>query len=577
MLRRLFLLTGMLLLIAAFSPLLTMACTGRPYSSEIENIDKYDLWVRATVIDRDDRGYNAVLYVEDYYKGEGPRVLVVKRHLPALQSVLTRGYSNGCLGNGGGQEYRRGTSGYFGLKPNDDGTYTDWHFGSAQYYAWDGVVHYLEDHDWHEIKEEDFVAKLLKIGRRDSPIEPAFEEVQRYPLMRYLMITTEKGARFQVNPDRSVMAVPADAPIAMSPDGAHWAHRLYEDTLGFGRPFQQQGKESVSYFTEVPGREVRFSNDSNMVAVWHASELSIYMFRIRGHNYRGGTMSMDRIATVDLNATSGMAPRVMWSADSTTLVWQEESGIWRWNLYEEEQPTLIVAEDDCHLIDVSSHGRYLRYGTALGWTLHDSRTGESYANALAAPGESILVFINREDEPIPSWRDSIICAPPLTQNCALYIDTVVQPVEMHVYPRMVGSFGLLFCEYDGLCDDRRYSWNPSAPWHWFYWDEPEMDQKPWRQFAYDPFYDRKAILYGDYRIDLETWIDMLIKASDDFAIERQLDSLDLEGIVDSPIASIEWGQPIFYDTFMLTATEYMPRTVTIAGGGSPTQNDINVN
>ena len=44
------------------------------------------------------------------------------------------------------------------------------------------------------------------------------------------------------------------------------------------------------------------------------------------------------------------------------------------------------------------------------------------------------------------------------------------------------------------------------------------------------------------------------------------DYLNLEGIVDSPIASIEWGQPIFYDTFMLTATEYLPRTVTIAGG-----------
>ena len=35
----------------------------------------------------------------------------------------------------------------------------------------------------------------------------------------------------------------------------------------------------------------------------------------------------------------------------------------------------------------------------------------------------------------------------------------------------------------------------------------------------------------------------------------RLDYLDLFGdVVDSPIASIEWGQPIFYDTFMLTAT-----------------------
>ena len=86
---------------------------------------------------------------------------------------------------------------------------------------------------------------------------PHFADVQRYPLMRYLMITTEKGARYQVNPDRSVMPLPSDAPIAVSPNGAHWAHRLDEDTLGFGRPYQQPGTPYVSYFTEIPGRDLQ--------------------------------------------------------------------------------------------------------------------------------------------------------------------------------------------------------------------------------------------------------------------------------------------------------------------------------
>ena len=91
-----------------------------------------------------------------------------------------------------------------------------------------------------------------------------------------------------------------------------------------------------------------------------------------------------------------------------------------------------------------------------------------------------------------------------------------------------------------------------------------------RQIAYDPFYDQPAVLRGGYQIELdfidsglfEGWYDI----DESGHWRASTDYLNLEGTVDSPIASIEWGQPIFYDTFMLTATEYLPRTVTIAGG-----------
>ena len=561
------------LLFATITSSKVWACTGRPYAAEMEDFDEFDLWVRATVIDRDDRGFNAIVRTEEYYKGEGPRLLVVKRHPTALGSVTAlRGYSNGCLGNGGGQRFRKGSSGYFGLRPNGDGTYTDWYSGSAHFYARDGVIQYYQDFDWHEMSENNFVAKLLSIGGRDKHVAPQFEAVQRYPLMRYLMITTEKGTRYQVNPDRSVTPVPANSPLAMSPDTAHWAYRLDDDTLGFGRPYQRQGNPAVSYFHEITGRDLRFSEDSNMVAVWDDSVLSIYLFGIAGFNYQGGAMSMERIAMVDLDTSGGSAPRVMWSADSTTLAWQDASGIWRWNLYEDEQPRLQVAEHDCYLIDISSGGRYVRYGTARGWTLHDSSTGKRYSNAIAAPGEKVLIFINGDDAPVPSWRGDHVCVPPLTQNCAPYISTEVRPVEITIYPSKNGRFGLQFCEYDGLCDEIRYSWNPSALWNWYNWTWTDMDQDPWRQYAYDPFYDRKAILYGEYQINLQTRIDMIFRDSDDIVYGHILDSVELEGIVDSPIASIEWGQPIFYDSFMLTATEYLPRTVTAYDVGSARRN-----
>ena len=554
---------ALIMLLVAGASASVSACTGRPHSMNLKHIDKFDLWVRATVIDRDDRGYNAILRVEEYYKGEGPLFLAVKRHLPALESLTgIRGHRNGCLGDGGGHRYRRGARAYVGLKSNGDGTYTDWHIGSSLFYVWDGAIPYFEGFGWKEIAETDFVAKLLQIGGRDGPIEPASAEVQRYPLMRYLMITTETGARYQVNPDRSVMPLPSGAPIAVSPDGAHWAHRLDEDTLGFGRPYQEQGKDSVSYFAKVRGREVQFSNDSHMAVVWDSSQLAIYMFSNRAPGTYGPSWDMNRLAALDLNAAGDLTPSVLWSADSSTLAWQDDSGIWRWNLFEEAQPTLLIAEYDCCLIDISERGRYLRYGTTRGWTLHDSRTGKRYVNTFSAPGENTLISINSADKTLQYLHHETDCLPPLKRNCALYIDTVVKPVEMNIYPRNVGAFGLLYCEYSGLCKDRHYSWHPAITTRWLYgvmWDNRDMDHIPWRQLASDPLYGREAVLFGDYRIYLESWHEKY--KSDDSARIRQRDYLDLEDLVDSPIASIEWGQPIFYDTFMLTATEYLPRTI----------------
>ena len=101
------------LLFAALSAQNIYACTGRPHSTKMKDIDKFDLWVRATVIDRDDRGYNAILRAEEYYKGEGPLFLAVKRHLPALETITgVLGHRNGCLGDGGGHRYSRGASVY---------------------------------------------------------------------------------------------------------------------------------------------------------------------------------------------------------------------------------------------------------------------------------------------------------------------------------------------------------------------------------------------------------------------------------------------------------------------------------
>ena len=137
--------------------------------------------------------------------------------------------------------------------------------------------------------------------------------------------------------------------------------------------------------------------------------------------------------------------------------------------------------------------------------------------------------------------------------------------------------GSVFCgDYDG-CWVLGQPWHPSRDSPSLYAGGREIDvsMHKLRQIAYDPFYDQPAVLRGDYQIEFgfyssgyfEGWLEL---DESDFA---RLDYLNLEDIVDSPIASIEWGQPIFYDTFMLTATEYLPRTVTIAFGASAPGSD----
>jgi len=391
-------------------------------------------------------------------------------------------------------------------------------------------------------------------------------------LRRYLMITTEKGIRYQVNPDRSVSAVDGETVRYISPDDAHVALRVDDETVGFYYvwPFGYSAQH-YEQMTKVAGRDVRFSNDSHMVAVWDESHVAVYLFRNRGPGdflQWGVGMQMDLLAKAPLQTEDGRSADVQWSADSSTIAWQDDTGIWRWDLYEDAEASLVVsgnAIEGARLLDLSASGRFVRYGAAAGWTLFDSHTGQTYENALATPGDRHLVFVYSAAKPINDWHETEQCKPPLRENCAVYIGTK-NAKSISVFPYQMELLGLVAC--DGDCFVWAASWHPAID-H----DKTGLHDRRYigdtlsnlRQIAYDPTYDQSAILRGDYQIEFGFY------ESQRFEDEETLTDLDyvhLEGEIDSPITSIEWGQPIFYDSFMLTATEYLPRTVTIASAGA---------
>ena len=205
----------------------SLACQG-PAPYDFDNIPDMDLWVRATVIDVDSRGFSAILRVHEYFKGDGPALLTVVRYPVGLETAAyVRGYATRpCLYAGYGTRLQRERQGYYGLSSNGDGTYTDLLYNAAHYFFIDGEMdgdYYVDDPDAFMkqivLTEAEFVAHLLEVGERDVPAAPEVAAVERYPLMRYLEVSLKNGKRLLVNPDRSLTVLGDNDPIAISPDG----------------------------------------------------------------------------------------------------------------------------------------------------------------------------------------------------------------------------------------------------------------------------------------------------------------------------------------------------------------------
>jgi hypothetical protein len=548
------------------------ACSGYPYFG-VESLPDADLLVRATVIDADDRGHNAILRVEEYYKGGGTRFITVMRYPPALATgALVRGYDTGCLYAGRGHYWKKGNQGYFGLIPNGDGTFTDNIHGTAHFYPVDGKIYYqegategyaVEMNDDLEISEADFIEKMLDAGERKASVPPKTESPIFYPLMRFLNVTTEKGTRYQINPDRSVKKMEANGPIAISPDGAHLAFRADDETLAFqyiwteyqyNKEYLEQTPESIKKLM-VKGQAANFSSDNNLVAVWDKAHLAIYMISNNSDVAYYNMMSLREIA-VHQFAQGLTLPKVIWSANGSSLAWQETGGIWRWNIFDEAKPQQLVKGANLpELMDISTYGRYVRVGSVDKWRLIDTRTGKEYSNTISAPNELYLIAVNTQSlEQTESAEPEQTCKPPLRENCQKFMG-ISKAGLRGTFLYQMELLGTVSCKLDNeTCVLEGRSWHPAirrtgySGGRNFY-----IFITDFRAITYDVQYQQPAILVGDYDIHFDLYSD------DEVAAYRSyLDIVNLKAKVDSPIVAIEWGQPVFYDSYLLSSIEYQP-------------------
>ena len=215
---------------------------------------------------------------------------------------------------------------------------------------------------------------LLQLSGNDSTAKPVNDD---YPLPRYLNITTESGKRYRLNPDRSVTWLdPAKWPIAISNDGSHVMYRLERDELAFQYlalvkkelhwcPYCQPlgsttvgggGALSVTSYSydgwlePVKGWFAQFSPDSNFVAVQDRNELLIYMFNNWTMEEYGLWPPDGQWRLSPVSAPGGILPLreepMAWSADSSTIAYQDSRGIWHWDLFEQTHPQLVLADPE---------------------------------------------------------------------------------------------------------------------------------------------------------------------------------------------------------------------------------------
>lgn len=541
---------GLLFLLTFTQITLVKACGGGA-NFVIDYLTEYDNIVHATVIDVDERGYNAILQVHAYFKGTGAEYITVMRYAPALEYTRAiRGYDTSCLYAGQGREWIVGSTGYFALSHNDNGTHTDNTIGGVpepHFFVEDEMIEYLT-FDVHtdvrpqenSVTIEEFEALLLEYGGRHVTISP---QPNMYPLMRFLIITTETGQQYRLNPDYTLTILDEETfPLATSNDGSHTVFRV-DEKLRFEYYAYSFDGNAVIFQN---GYNAIFSPDSNFVAVQDTEQLVIYMF----DNYESGgyglRMRMQSIANSDVSWITEQNNWLVWSADSTTIAYQDLQGIWHWNLFENSEPQLIVPNvDGIALLDISDSGRYVRFEVADSWMSIDLNSSETYEYALATPDERNLIYIRAEypeDTPDVNRGGDRQCRVPLAETCPIYLQG---NEDFDYFWFKNNQIAILSCWEEG-CWIRTHQWqlaNGTSSFNSY--GRLDVVLPVVSAVDYDITYDQPAIAVDNFTIEFDFYPRYWRDEPSDPPFDYQ--AIDLTERLDSPIALLEWGQPIFYE------------------------------
>lgn len=571
---------------------------GYDYPVTLDQMMEHDILVRGVVVENN--AGNSIIQVQRYLMGHGSQYLLVVRQSPSLYiRKAERGYDYGCDGADSALA-GEGTLAYFSLDYQSNGTYT---LGSHSYLHRIAIIDYadrqvVEYHTYNgdindestlssdnfeafQVTQQEFEATVAELSGEQSHPPDSYV----YPRYRPLYITTENGQSYMMPVDSYELIPLENTPqacvddcVLVSPDGSHYVHSvpIEDDTYAV---WYTEGFESDDWYlgwevgdaTHTPVRitaqELLFSPNGDFLLGWYDNELTIYGFNM-WDNY-GTYGRLPTISPIWHSQLTGsdFAGQAAWSGNSNAITYLDADGLKWLDVTMMIQARLLVDIDTYRantanndngtsitpILELSATGRYLRYGTAQEWLLIDTFMGLEFDDAIISPDETGFVQISAEeamtsvlDESLPEtattcmmYNEDNTCirfSTPSMDACNLPLASCVDEIDL---PQGFELQDVQWTSNNSLIFFTCEIGNPDVCYHF----ERDLDERDrgfsdnlegyqTNAYEYDSVFGKLAWVVNDYQIR--------------FSTSRFDDPIDFESGLDSPIVSVELGEPLWY-------------------------------
>jgi hypothetical protein len=412
----LFLLSGFCLLGTS----VVQACSGGFYSPTTlqEEVEASDVVVKATVVEVDDYGQNALLHIDEYLAGTpAGEFLLYYQTDPALTRSLMRYEDERCIYLH--YDYRPGLTGYFFLVRQPNGTYSipahppigeleyPLPFNPQPIYVFSPetpeATIYLEPPSLDDSNEVVVTETEFRVNV-DSITDAAPQLPDKrlpFPRKTPLKITTSNGTNYLFPVDGGEpVPMPRDSLkerfgvvsdnystckfypcISLSPDEVSVA--MWRDSGLCLTDTTEMFANAGCYYTGIEAQAFLFAPTSDKVLIWNKNQLIVY--RIAQYDFRVNPFYsfnlVDRISTADAapalwcSLRSDCVPdfatftnyygQAVWCPDGGCFAYNDASGISVVNLSNSDFHTLVIERNDVdeqlEPLYFSPSGRYLVY------------------------------------------------------------------------------------------------------------------------------------------------------------------------------------------------------------------------
>lgn len=545
-----------------------------------------DVLVRGIIIENN--AGNSIIEVERYLQGTGSRYLLLSRQSPANYVIKAiRGYAAHACDYSMSAVADVGTRAYFSLSRAENGAYHNGFFAEQSIFPIvddeEGhFVHYWEDVDgsieFRRSSEDEFEQLIAERTGNNGTVP---SESSRMPRFRVLTIRTESGQAYQLPVDSNeIQPITINPPCSencpiVSPDGSHYAVPNPNEADAYWAWFYASGEdwsqgigegEARMYPSGFHAQSLIFSPDSEYILAWYEDSISLYAFNtwsssgVFGYYPNLAEVWSAQLALTETETAERFRGLGAWSANSNAIAYWDADGLKWLDINMMRVPRLILeseqiqgfaqsnqAENIPPLLELSSTGRYLRYGDREEWRLLDLLTGMEYDDLLISPDETRFLAVSPEeflgqtvrnmegeegdcimfslqgDCLMTNERPFDYCILPMTTCSGYYLGGEIREVHWH------GDTGIVYlrCEDEesNLCFamqrnfDNRYS-------------SQTPESRATNAFAYDEHYGHIAWAIDDYYLRLDAYV--------------YSTAVDLSTVLDSPIVSLEWGAPLWY-------------------------------